>query len=326
MPYDSRAPKSNFNVESWENAEFPILCETCLGDNPYVRMSKMEYGASCKICDRPFTLFRWKPGKQSRYKQTEICQECAKSKNICQTCLLDLTYGLPVQVRDAFLNGSTTLQKGYKDAPQSKPLNNDLLRLARTKPYYKRNLPHICSFYARGMCTRGNACPYRHELPQQSEDDPLAKQNIVDRFNGQNDPVAEKILRNNKPSEQLVPPENPNIRTLYIGNLDTTITKKDLENLFYSHGEILSLKINPREMCAYVEYSKREDAERAVSALYKNLSINGRDLTVAWSIPINDKQTAYRKTVIPLVGYDGDSSTTEETTKEKEKEKEKTTS
>lgn len=304
MPYNSRAPKSDFSVEGWENSDFPILCETCLGDNPYVRMSKMDYGASCKICDRPFTVFRWKPGHQSRYKQTEICKDCAKSKNVCQTCLLDLTYGLPVQVRDAFLSGSTQLQKGYKDAPQSKPLvNNDLLRMARTKPYYKRNLPHICSFYARGMCTRGNACPYRHEMPT-SEDDPLAKQNITDRFNGKNDPVAEKILKNSKPSEQLVPPENPNIRTLYIGNLDSTITKKDLENRLYSHGEIISLKINPRDMSAIVEYSKREDAERAVTALYKNLSINGKELNVAWSVPINNKQTPFTKTVTPLVQYE----------------------
>ena len=28
------------NKEGWETASFPILCETCLGDNPYVRMQK----------------------------------------------------------------------------------------------------------------------------------------------------------------------------------------------------------------------------------------------------------------------------------------------
>ena len=36
-----------------------------------------------------------------------------------------------------------------------------LKQLARTEPYYKRNRPHICSFYAKGDCNRGSDCPYR---------------------------------------------------------------------------------------------------------------------------------------------------------------------
>ena len=28
-----------------------------------------------------------------RFKKTEVCQTCAKLKNVCQTCLLDLDYG-----------------------------------------------------------------------------------------------------------------------------------------------------------------------------------------------------------------------------------------
>ena len=37
------------------------------------------------------------------YKKTIICQEVAKAKNVCQVCLLDLTYGVPVAVRDELL-------------------------------------------------------------------------------------------------------------------------------------------------------------------------------------------------------------------------------
>ena len=36
-----------------------------------------------------------------------------------------------------------------------------LLKLARTTPYYKRNRPHICSFWVKGECKRGDECPYR---------------------------------------------------------------------------------------------------------------------------------------------------------------------
>ena len=36
-----------------------------------------------------------------------------------------------------------------------------LKRMARTEPYYKRNRPHICSFFVKGECKRGEECPYR---------------------------------------------------------------------------------------------------------------------------------------------------------------------
>ena len=65
--------------------------------------SKQEFGRACGTCARPFTVFRWNPGSGMRYKTTVICQTCAKIKNVCQTCLLDLEYGLPTQVRDTAL-------------------------------------------------------------------------------------------------------------------------------------------------------------------------------------------------------------------------------
>lgn len=90
--------------QGWENSDFPILCEGCLGDNPYVRMLKRPFGKECKICFRPFTCFRWKAGTQGRYKETMVCQTCAKLKNVCQTCLFDLEFGLSVELRDKLLD------------------------------------------------------------------------------------------------------------------------------------------------------------------------------------------------------------------------------
>merc|ERR1711881_323268 len=84
--------------------EFPTVCETCLGPNPYVRMQKFPSGGTCHISGRPYTVFRWKAGCDARYKKTVICQEVAKVKNVCQVCMLDLDFNLPVQVRDQALN------------------------------------------------------------------------------------------------------------------------------------------------------------------------------------------------------------------------------
>lgn len=75
-------------------------------------------------------------------------------------------------------------------------------------PTYNRNKPHLCSFYAKGTCTRGDACPFRHELPV---DNGLAKQNIQDRFHGRNDPVAKKMLSGAASDMGLTPPEDKSV-------------------------------------------------------------------------------------------------------------------
>ncbi|KAG7591135.1 Zinc finger CCCH-type superfamily [Arabidopsis thaliana x Arabidopsis arenosa] len=200
-------------ADGWERSDFPIICESCLGDNPYVRMTKANYDKECKICTRPFTVFRWRPGRDARYKKTEICQTCCKLKNVCQVCLLDLEYGLPVQVRDTALNISThdSIPKSdvnreyfaeehdrktragldYESSFGKMRPNDTILKLQRTTPYYKRNRAHVCSFFIRGECTRGAECPYRHEMPETGE---LSQQNIKDRYYGVNDPVAMKLL------------------------------------------------------------------------------------------------------------------------------------
>ncbi|KAJ0021578.1 hypothetical protein Pint_32606 [Pistacia integerrima] len=256
-------------ADGWERSDFPIICESCLGDNPYVRMkiyiirktavnqdrqvaggvetepnvhmewywpglywadnsdiklgleslrlnaciilavkklewTKADYDKECKICTRPFTVFRWRPGRDARFKKTEICQTCSKLKNVCQVCLLDLEYGLPVQVRDTALsiNSNDAIPKSdvnreyfaeehdrraragidYESSYGKARPNDTILKLQRTQPYYKRNRAHVCSFYVRGECTRGAECPYRHEMPITGE---LSQQNIKDRYYGE---------------------------------------------------------------------------------------------------------------------------------------------
>jgi hypothetical protein len=83
-----------------------------------------------------------------------------------------------------------------------------LKQLARTDPYYKRNRPHICSFFVKGECTRGAECPFRHEMPVNNE---LSHQNIQDRYHGRNDPVAKKIMSAHAESQGLKPPDDETI-------------------------------------------------------------------------------------------------------------------
>jgi len=295
--------RSGVNKQSWEESDFPILCETCLGENPYVRMLKSPAAKECKICARPFTNFRWKAGPKGRYKNTEVCQTCAKLKNVCQTCLLDLTYHLPVEVRDKFLgekkialptqeaNRNFLMDQVNKNIdnlalPYQELENNKVLEeLARNraKPYYKRNLPQICSFFVKGTCNRGEECPYRHELP--SEDGNLSSQNTIDRYHGRNDPVANKILGNVYENQRVKPPADTTISTLFIRDLPADITEEDLIGIFKSFGDVDHVKILPGGKSGLISFAERSSCENAIKDLYGKLVIKSQAVQVMWARP-----------------------------------------
>jgi len=296
--------------------DFPILCETCLGPNPYIRMTKEGHSKACKVCDRPMTVYRWKPGAGARYKKTEICKTCSKLKNVCQTCVLDLQYGLPVQVRDSGLEEadqlkmpvSTTMRNYMYERLEDQMANespgtayNKVKRpnamfhvLQRKGPYYERNRPHVCSFFVKGTCKRGSECPYRHPSnPEEIHGDKgaLADQNIKDRFYGKNDPVADKLLdryKKMKESENKIgrsgPPasDDPNLKTVYVGGVDATFTDGHVREHFAPFGPISDIHMAHSKYCCFVTFVNRADAENAINTLYDCLFIRGRKMKVFW--------------------------------------------
>ncbi|CAL1705076.1 unnamed protein product [Somion occarium] len=273
-------PKADINKAGWEQSDFPILCETCLGDNAFVRMSKQEYGRSCGTCARPFTVFRWNPGTGMRYKTTVICQTCAKIKNVCQTCLLDLEYGLPTQVRDTALaveNDAPTSEinreyyaqnmesrlegsKSLLDSNRASSAGKEMLKqLARTDPYYKRNL-----------------------------NNELSKQNIPDRYHGRNDPVAHKIMSTHASTLGLAPPEDKSITSLFLSSLPSMATEDSIRTRVVQSlpsvppSQIKSIVHVAKSRCAFVNFKDRETAETAAHAWANGFEIGEETATVKW--------------------------------------------
>eukprot|EP00008_Paramoeba_atlantica_P014907 CAMPEP_0201479720 /NCGR_PEP_ID=MMETSP0151_2-20130828/4368_1 /ASSEMBLY_ACC=CAM_ASM_000257 /TAXON_ID=200890 /ORGANISM="Paramoeba atlantica, Strain 621/1 / CCAP 1560/9" /LENGTH=385 /DNA_ID=CAMNT_0047861333 /DNA_START=8 /DNA_END=1165 /DNA_ORIENTATION=+ len=301
----SKLVKNDPNKEGWETANFPIVCETCLGANPYIRMTRAQFDKECKVCARPFTVFRWKPGPRARYKKTEVCQTCSKLKNVCQVCLLDLKYGLPVQVRDHAREGKDSIpvsdvnREYYADQAEkaieasgkfgASETGEDfqfLNRLARRTPYYKRNEAQICSFFIRGECNRGATCPYRHVNPEEEHDPDLASQNFKDRYYGMNDPVAQKILNGKaKKMKEMVPPADKLVKTLWLGGIYPPIDEKDIRDQLYSYGEIYTVKIVPTSHCAFVTFSERSSAEDAAKSLWNGFKLRGMPVSIDWGKP-----------------------------------------
>jgi pre-mRNA-splicing factor RBM22/SLT11 len=319
-------------------SEFPILCETCLGPSlsqrqsshgtgnaqvtsapelSFVRMLKDKWGRPCKVCERPFQTFRWNPaGAGMRYKNTEICQTCARVKNVCQTCLLDLSYGLPVQVRDAgmaaadrqvvVVPSSDTMRQyaaaqadrsiaaGAVDAVYDTPVPNPLAQKnKRVDPRYERNRAQLCSWFAKGKCARGLYCPYRHEMPK-DKDHPFAQQNLRDRYYGVNDPVAASILARSATSHRPRPgqkqarppphPEDPAIMSFFIGGLSPSVTEQVLLALFRDHSnDIVTVRLLPEKSIAFIDFSTRQAAEKAMDEFHGQIDIADAKITISWA-------------------------------------------
>ena len=67
----------------------------------------------------------------------------------------------------------------------------------------------------------------RHDLPT-DPNDPLADQNIKDRYYGTSDPVATRLLTQAKSMPSLEPPSDKSITTLYVGGLEGKVEEGDL--------------------------------------------------------------------------------------------------
>jgi len=160
-----------------------------------------------------------------------------------------------------------------------------LKQLARSEPYYKRNRPHICSFFLKGECNRGDACPFRHEKPA---DNGLQHQNIQDRYYGRNDPVARKILSQHADSQGLAPPEDKSITSLFLSSLPASTTEQNLRTTVVASipsvpaAAIKSVVYVEKTRCAFVNFKDRGSAETAAQAWASGLDVEGERISIRW--------------------------------------------
>ncbi|SMN21289.1 similar to Saccharomyces cerevisiae YBR065C ECM2 Pre-mRNA splicing factor [Maudiozyma saulgeensis] len=90
----------------------PIICNTCLGGDdesiPQLTINKISNGLQCKICTLPTTLYHFKSLNSRNLVKTKICFNCAKQRNCCQCCMLDMKWHISLSMRDkliSYLNG-----------------------------------------------------------------------------------------------------------------------------------------------------------------------------------------------------------------------------
>lgn len=101
----------------------PTICEGCLGKENDIRMICVPQGAECKLCTLTFDLYHFKKDKRSNtIVKTIICPACANQRNVCQCCMLDMIWHIPIDERDQLLS----LIKGYNIT--TKEATNEMMK------------------------------------------------------------------------------------------------------------------------------------------------------------------------------------------------------
>ncbi|KAE8143845.1 hypothetical protein BDV38DRAFT_3586 [Aspergillus pseudotamarii] len=308
--------KQDLNRSGWETTDFPSVCETCLPDNPYVQMLKEDHGAECKICTRPFTIFRWKADRTARTKRTAICLTCARLKNCCQCCMLDLSFGLPIVVRDAALKmvapgPESTINREYYAQEHEKEIEEGrgaveayektdekarelLRRLANSEPYYRK--------------------PRQIEAPQDEESEKLSTNAPVvhSRYGNGPGPIRTTESRRGTPlpgrgrgsmrggrggrpfpgtaqlppsQEDILPPADPNVTSLFATGVEDDLPEHTLRTFFSQFGQLRSLVCSHRAHSAFINFATREGAEAAAQHCQGKAVIQGCPLRIRWGKP-----------------------------------------
>ncbi len=83
-------------------------------------------------------------------------------------------------------------------------------------------------------------------------------------------------------------------KKLYVGNLDYSVTKDELSELFSEFGEVIEVTIIDGKGFGFVEMSEPAEAEKAIADL-NGKDLKGRTMKVDEARPKRDNQRNFRR-------------------------------
>ena len=306
--------KQDINRAGWETTDMPSVCERCLPDNPYVSMLKENFGTTCKVCTRPMTEFKWKADRNARQRRTIICLTCARLKNCCQCCMLDLNFGLPIAIRDQALKmiapgPQSSINREYYAQNNEKAIEEgrggleaydktdekamDLLKkLANSEPYAKKRRieediegKNMHALPAPESLRQGTATS-RSDLGDEKRQKLSTGTAHAGQGQGQ---VRGRIFPSTQqlpPGEQdWLPPRDSSIKSLFCIGVEDDLPEYNVREFFEKYGKLSSVICSHRAHCAFINYQTREDAETAADACRGKAIIRGCPLRITWGRP-----------------------------------------
>lgn len=268
----------------------------------------------CKICTRPFTVFKWKADRTARSKRTNICLTCARLKNCCQCCMLDLSFGLPIVVRDAALKmvapgPQSAVNREYYAQEHEKEIEDGrggveayektdekarelLRRLANSEPYFKKqrrigpaegeNAEGESSGSATALANNGPGPIRTRDSRGATSSRGATRGGRGGARGGRAFPSAAQL----PPGPQdILPPADQSITSLFVTGVEDDLPEFKIRDFFSPYGKIRSLVCSHMSHCAFINYASREGAEAAAQALQGRAVIAGCPLRVQWGRP-----------------------------------------
>lgn len=233
--------------------------------------------------------------------------------------MLDLSFGLPIVVRDAALKmvapgPESSINREYYAQENEREIEEGrggleeygktdekarelLRRLANSEPYYKRKRNPEAGRGAasgggnqtvdgEGQRKRITAAPGPIRTHQDTRRGGGSGRNFRgDGAEGTRGGRFPGVISNPPGPQDILPPRDPNILTLFISGVEDDLPEHAIRTFFTPFGDLRSLICSHRSHCAFVNYATRAGAEAAAAHCQGRAVISGCPLKVQWGKP-----------------------------------------
>lgn len=220
--------------------------------------------------------------------------------------MLDLSFGLPITIRDAALkmiapgpesavnreyfaqNNEREIEEGRggleayeKTDEKAREL---LKRLAKSEPYRRRRIDEGDEGSSTKALPAPGAAQHDH-VPGPIRTSDSRGRGRGGRGGGRGGRPFPSTAQLGPREEDWLPPADSNIKSLFVVGIEDDLPEYKVRDFFSEFGKLQSVVCSHRSHCAYINYLGRKDAEKAADICHGKAVIAGCPVRVTWGKP-----------------------------------------